>query len=214
MTKKKENSLNYKFQGTGLKGYELRSARKRFEDYCDKYHFESISDLQLLEELVYRESLQERYKKKILDIANKEGVKEENVVPTYVLKALDENLSKQLEIKDKLGLFNTNKGKDPLRHFKTLTKKFHKWMENNQASRTFSCPFCSKMIMLKIKTDSYDALKHPFFKDKILSNKHLWKLYKEGKITKLDVAKVLLGDEVTTSDYVDWLAEKIYKDSK
>ena len=67
------------------------------------------------------------------------------------------------------------------------------------------------MILLKIRTEAWEALKHPFFKDKILANKQLWLLYKKGKITKKDVSLVL----GTSEDYVDWLEEKIYKkDSK
>jgi len=38
--------------------------------------------------------------------------------------------------------------------------------------------------MLKIRTEAWEAQKHPFFKDRILANKHLVKLYKDKKITK------------------------------
>ncbi len=80
-------------------------------------------------------------------------------------------------------------------------------MEENQGSRILSCPHCSKTIMLKIRTKAWEALKHPFFQDKILGNKELWKVFKEGKITKEEQAKIL----GVTPQYIDWLEEKIFK---
>jgi hypothetical protein len=53
---------------------------------------------------------------------------------------------------------------------------------------------------------AWEAQKHPFFKDRILANPHLMHMFKEGKITKHDVAKVLM----TSLDYVDWLIKKVY----
>jgi len=63
--------------------------------------------------------------------------------------------------------------------------------------------------MLKIRTEAWEALKHPFFKDRILANKHLWKCYKEGKITKEDVAEIL----GCSPDYIEWLEKHLYKPS-
>jgi len=74
-----------------------------------------------------------------------------------------------------------------------------------------NCPHCSKMVMLKIRTEAYEAMKHPFFfKDRILSNAHLWDMYKENKITLLDVCKVLLGKECDSTAYGSWLERKIF----
>ena len=61
--------------------------------------------------------------------------------------------------------------------------------------------------MLKIRTEAWEALKHPFFQDKLLANRPLWKLYKDKKITKEDVANVL----GCSAQYIDWLEKKIYQ---
>jgi DNA-directed RNA polymerase subunit RPC12/RpoP len=82
-----------------------------------------------------------------------------------------------------------------------------KWREENQGSRSLQCPHCGKMVLLKIRTDIWESLKHPFFKDKILANTHLMEMYRIGKISKHDVAKVL----GTSVDYVAWLVKKIYQ---
>ena len=62
-----------------------------------------------------------------------------------------------------------------------------------------------RIILLRIRTDIWEAQKHPFFKDNRLYNKHLFKLLETDIITKEDVAKVLEVSE----DYVDWMVEKI-----
>jgi len=206
-----ENIGQYKFKGTGLNTSERNLARKRFNKYRTRYHIDNLSDLQLLEELVFAESLQERIKAKIGKLGKNKATGLPEVAPAHLQKLLSDNLEIILILKDKLGLFETKKDDDNYKKFKTLGKKFKIWLKENQGSRSFPCPHCQKEVMLKIKTDAWDALKHPFFEDRILANKHLWKLYKEGKIAKLDVAKVLLGEEVESTDYIDWLEEHIYR---
>ena len=60
VTENKENS-KYKFQGTGLSVAERNFAKKAFNKYLSTYSNPSYSELQLLEELVYRESLDDRH---------------------------------------------------------------------------------------------------------------------------------------------------------
>jgi len=198
---------NYKFTGTGLTTVEKRWGVKRFKEYQENYHIDSLSDLQLLEELVFREAIQERYKSKIEKLENATKKNENGeIVPKHILYALDENLKNIIEVKTRLGLFNQNQEQNEgFKALQTLQKKFEIWMEENQGSRELKCPHCKEMILLKIRIDKWDAIKHPFFKDKLLSNEHLLKLYKENKITKEDVAKVLN----CSPDYIDWIISKI-----
>ena len=192
------------FSGAGLTHNEKRRAERKFKKYKEIYHIESLSDLQLLESLVYRETLQERTKKQIEKDVNKEGVLKP--ASSRLMRIVNDNEEHILILKEKLGLFEDKKINDPFKHIQTLKKKFKKWREENQGSRTLICPHCSKMVILKIRTKAWEALKHPFFKDRILANVHLWKLFKEGKITRDDIAKVL----GCSSDYINWLEEKIY----
>ena len=199
------NKFNFKFEGTGLAKEEKKEAKKSFSSYRRQYSINNLSDLELLSELVFREALQNRYKRKIEDLSDEQ----KEVIPKYIIESLDSNLSEIIKIKEKLGLFEDKKKTDPFEKFNILRKKFFKWMEENQGSRILTCPHpeCGKTIMLKIRTKAWEALKHPFFKDKILANKELWKVYKEGKITKEEQAKIL----GVTPQYIDWLEEKIFK---
>lgn len=210
MSSKDNNLENYEFSGTGLTTKERNWAKKRFDSYQAHYHVEKFSELQLLESLVFREALQERYKEKLEKLAKNAKVKSADVVPTHIIRALDDNLKYILELKSRLGLDKQENVKDPYEIFRNLSKKFDIWKEENQASRELVCPHCGELVLLNIKTTEYEAKKHPFFKDKVLCNEHLWAIYKEGKITDLDVAKILLGKEVRTADYVKWLESKIY----
>ena len=202
----------FEFDSTGLTTKEKHWGEKRFSDYKDRYHIENFSDLQLLSELVFREALQRRYKKQAEKNSKSKTTSEDGgKVPTYILKTLDENLVKIIELKKELGLLQVEKGKDLYDYINQLKRKFQLWREENQGSRQVVCPFCSKLFFLMIRTDKYEAKKSPFFRDKILANKHLWFLYREGKITKEDVARVL----GTSPDYVDWLEQRIFsKDSE
>jgi len=212
------NKESYKFQGIGLNRIEKNKGKKKFEQYQHQYHITSLADLELLEDLVFREMLQIRYKQKIEDLeddikkASPKGTTNQNkgqIAPKSLTYALDTNLERILTLRDKLGMYEDKKQNDPFTYIQILKKKFELWKkEVGQASRSFPCPFCEKMIILNIRTDIYDAKKHPFFRDKTLYNQKLWEVYKKGKITKQEIADIL---NVHT-DYVDWLKKKIVKE--
>lgn len=195
-----------KFSGIGLNGIELRDANALFKEYLKQYSFTQLSDVQLLNELVYREILQDRFKKKIEKFEKKHKDKEGAIstIPPSMLESIDDNFDKILKIKESLGLLKDKSNEDSFTYIQKLKEKFKIWKDNNQASRTITCPECSKLIMLRIRTDIWEAQKHAFFKDKILYNEHLINLYKQGKITSEDVGKVL----GTTPEYTDWLIKK------
>lgn len=204
MKENKDNS-KYKFQGTGLSVAERNSAKKAFNKYLSTYPNPSYSDLQLLEELVYRETIHERYKKKIDELNKNETVKEKNIIPKYLLDFLNENLAQQITIKDKLGLFK-EKVEDEYKTFQILEKKFEVWEQNHIEERKVTCPFCSEIFFLNIRTTGYTENKLKLFKNKVLCNSTLWGIYQEKKITKEEFAEILN----VSKDYIDWLESKIY----
>ena len=59
------------------------------------------------------------------------------------------------------------------------------------------------MVLLKIRTDKYDAVKHPFFKDRILTNQAMMEDYLKGIITKEQIARYL----ECSVFYIDWVLE-------
>jgi len=180
-------------------------AKKLLRNYFDDYSIESIADKNTLQELIYLEVVQARFQERL----EQHYEEDSKAIPISLLNTIHENSEIITKLKDTLGLNRQkNLDKSPYDVLQHLLKRGKKWREENQASRTLKCPHCSEMILLKIKTDIWEAQGHPFFKDRVLYNKHLVKLYKAGKITKDDFAKVL----ETSVFYVDWLLEKIHKE--
>jgi DNA-directed RNA polymerase subunit RPC12/RpoP len=209
MDKNKDEKARYDYKGIGLDRTEKKHGQAKFDEYCSVYHITQFSDLQLLEELIYRELLQERIK---YDIENKQAKnkeeKKDSLVPKYMVEGMNQNLEQILALKEKLGLLANREGQEGYEYIEQLKEKFKIWKQENQ-DRSFACPHCSKMILLYQKPEAWELAKHPFFESKILGNKKLWELYKTKKLTKQEIAEVL-GCSIL---YIDWLSEKIYNKS-
>lgn len=197
----------YKYQGTGLTVKERNIGKKLFSAYIKTYpHLDKLSDLQLLEELVFLELIQERYKEKIGNLSRNKSVKEASVIPTQLHNSLSDNMEQILKLKERLGLFADKRSLDAYQHIRELEEKFDIWKANHPLERKVTCPFCSEIFFLNIRTDKYKESKSPFFKDKILANPELYDAYKKGEITKERYAKII----GTSEDFVDWLVENIF----
>jgi len=191
------------FDSTGLNKSEAYFGNKRFKEYQEKYTIESVSDLSLLQELVFLEIVQRRYREKIAKLGADKKV-ESSAVPSHIAEAMENNLKQMMSIQDRLGCFTEKKADDPFQYIQTLKKKYEKWMEENQLSRTYPCQHCGQMNLLKMRVDKFESIKHPFFKDKVLCNEGLIRLYRNGRLNKEEVASVL-GCHV---DYVVELIER------
>ena len=181
---------------------EIKRARILLDKYLTDYTIESVSDKNTLKEVIYLEIVQQRLQEKLNEYYSKDS----KAVPIQLVEIVHKNSEAILKLKASLGL---NKEKDQRSSIDVLSMmkvRFKQWLKQNQASRTLLCPHekCGQMIMLKMKTDVWEAQKHPFFKDRILGNVHLVKLYLDKIITKDDVAKIL----ETSNDYIDWLVDK------
>lgn len=175
-------------------------AKELLRKYLKDFSIESVSDKNLLRNLIYLEVFQ----KCRLQMAAEDIQKSTGSVPLQILDSIHRNLDKIVALKGQLGLIKGQKQQDAYNSFELLMKKAKIWRESNQASREALCPHCSKKILFKIRTEGWELAKHPFFKDRILGNEHIIHLYTNGVLNKEDVAKIF---EVS-KDYVDWLIEK------
>jgi len=205
---KLEQEAKYKADWVGLTKDEAKKANNLYKNYIDKYDVEKFSELEDLKSLVTNEVIKERYQKHLLE------KEEKNLIPHKTdIDSLNSIQNQVLTLKDKLGFLEDQGKDDYFKHHQIIKKKFKKWCKEHQVSRTLTCPHCSKMILLLMRTEHYDALEHPYFKDKTLFNEHAFQLLKEGKITKLDVAKIILGSATQSPDYVDFILDRIQKPS-
>lgn len=180
---------------------EIKLAKELEKKYLNEYNIETVSDKNLLYYLIYLEVL---HTAKLQKTANQFTASNDDL-PYGLLDSIHKNINQIIEIKEKLGLTRKEEvSNDAFKSLELLKKKFKIWAENNQASRTLICPHCSKMILLKIRTTAWEAQKHPFFKDRLLGNESLIRLYKEGRLNKEEIASIL----GTSADYADWLINK------
>ena len=205
-----------KFIGEGLTPGEKRWGSFRFQDYLSSYaHLNKLGNIQLLEELVWKEVIQERYKKQIGALGkvigqNTDGSDKIEPVSKGLQEAADEGLRIITEIKTKLGMFEDQKTTDAFKEFQLLKIKAAEYRKAHPLSFKCTCPFCARIFYLKRQTEHYEEFKSPFAEDKVLNNKPLFKLFKDGKLTKEDVADVL----GVSPDYIDWLDENVYGNKK
>lgn len=202
----------YKFIGKGLTQGEIRTARKRFQDYLDTYpHLHKMTYYGLLEDLIFHEYMNDRIKQKVEELSKaRKELDESAAIGSKTQKELDANMETQFKLKEKLGLFEDKSTLDAYKDFEELREDFKEFRRRNPNQFKVTCPSCAFIFFLKRRTDQYEELEAPWFKDKVLCNPELWKLYKEKKITAEDVANVL----GTSVDYIGWLQEKIFIESK
>lgn len=180
---------------------ERKFAKGLLDKYLADYTIETISDKNTLKDIIYLEVLQTRLEDKLNQFFD-EDLK---AIPLDLIELLHKNTDAISKLKATLGL---NKGKDKQNSFDALEhlkKRFKKWRDNNQASRTLKCPYCTKFILLKISTEAWEAMKHPFFKDTVIYNEHLFAHLNEQVVIDRDfIAKVL----TVSPDYVDFIINK------
>jgi len=197
--KTKSSKIDIEKLFTDLK--EKKLAKSLLGKYLQDYIVENISDRNILQQLIYLEVLQYRFQ----NDANKFH-KDAKATPSALVNQIHENLRMIMDLK-KLLDDRSGRKDDEIRTLNKLKKKFRIWLDENQGHRTMLCPHCAKMVLLRIKMDQWDPVKHPFFKDRILYNEHLMYLYKKDKITKDDIAKILNCSD----DFIDWVIQKVEK---
>jgi DNA-directed RNA polymerase subunit RPC12/RpoP len=184
---------------------EIKKAKALLKKYLQDFTPETISDIQTLSSVIFLEILNLRLQKLLNDLHTKSKTQ-----PLHMVETIHRNLKNIQELKAALGM--TREGqkteeKDVAKKIEEIKKQFKVWRSNNQGSRNIICPDCGQMIWLKIRTKAWEAQKHPFFKDRILHNSHLVKMFFDKKISKEDVAGIL----ECSPDYIDWLIDKWYR---
>jgi ribosomal protein L37AE/L43A len=180
---------------------EQKLAKELVAKYLDDYTIETISEKNTLKEIIYLEVVQARLQYKLNEFHDTN-----KALPTTLIQTIHQNSDAIIRLKATLGLNKSSqKTEDTFDVLEHLKKRFRRYRDENQASRTLICPHCMKSVLLKIKTDIWEAQKHPFFKDRILYNKKVMDLYKQGTITRQDVADIL----ECSADYANWVIDKI-----
>jgi len=201
--------MKYKYAGKGLTTKERNAGKKTFEELLKIYpHIYKLSDLQLLEHLVFLEALDSRYKEKVGQLSRNATIKDSGVIPVNIQKQISLNTDEILKLKEKLGLFEEKDKLDAYQKIDDIKKKFKKWEAEHLLERKVTCPFCCEPFVLHFRTEKYKAVKNTFYKNKILANPALWEAYKLKEITKERYAKII----GTSEDFIDWLGIHVFNE--
>lgn len=184
---------------------DKKLAKDLLARYLEDFSIDNIAEKNTLKQLIFLEVLQTNSLQKQMN----EIRKKTKGVPPNILDAIHKNAKEIKDLKSQLGIKKTEEQKsDAYKALESLQKKAERWRAENQGSRTLCCPHCGKFTLLRIRTDAWEAKKHPMFRDRILYNKHAFTLLKSKKISKLDVAKIL-DEDASSADYVDWILDKV-----
>lgn len=181
---------------------ERKIAKDLLQKYLNDYAIETISERNTLQEIIYLEVLQIRLQEKLNDFYEKDS----KALPLNVIEIVHKNSDAIIRLKTTLGLNKSKDKKNAYDVLEHLQRRFKIWLEQNQASRTIKCPHCSKFIFLKMRTEAWEAQKHPFFRDNMIYNKALFAKFGQNVMIDKDfIASVL---EVS-QDYADWVVNKV-----
>jgi len=196
----------YRFQGTGLTTEEKLWGEKRFSEYRSNYpHLHKMSDLLILEELIFQEALHERLKNKISPLAKFPAQGENTAITPQDQESFKESIDLQFKLKEKLGLFEDKKKLDAFKDFQDTEEKFKQYRKNNPDLFKVTCVKCAFPFYLKRRTINYEPSTGSWFKDKVLFNLPLFKKYlSQSPLTKKDMAEILGVSEY----YIDCVIEK------
>jgi len=201
----------YTFKGTGLTPDEIKSGQKRYDDYLASFpHLQkNCSNLQSLEEIVWMETIQERYKKQVGNsvIEDNTSDTDPSLAPSPSLqKSIQDGFNTIMILKAKLGMFAETKEVEEEDMVETLMTKCENYNKTHLDETLLTCPWCSDPFLLIRKMEEYDDKTMPFYEDLLLNNRTIFRIYKEGRITKEQVAEVL----GISTQYVEWLEKKVY----
>jgi len=190
---------------------EIKECEKSLAKYMSDYIPETVSDINILRSVIYLEIFNKKLQKKLDDF---EKVDNRSII--NINELILKNLEKILKLKESIGMTKDKKSTErgSLEEKISLWKKqFDLWLRNNAASRYRVCPHCGQDIMLRIRMDKWDLVKHPFFKDRILHNKTLMDAY----IKFINGKPVIADDNFISNvleaspDYLKWLTDRFYK---
>jgi len=180
------------------------TAKALLHRYLGEYEITSISDKNNLKELIRLEILQNRIHKTLDNVYDETN----GSISVQSLEQIQKINDGIIKLKGSLGLLKgKNDRKNAFDAFTNLKNRWKLWLENNQMSRVRKCPHCQEFIWFKMRTTSWELLKHPFFKDNMIYNKALFEKY-YGQTVTVDAQFIadVLG---TSTDFPGWVKERV-----
>lgn len=171
-------------------------AIKKYQQYAEKCTITNEAQRGKVKSIVLLEVQLSALLKEVNEI-RKDG---NRVLSPNLLSSIRELLTQLDKLKD--DVFGV-KDDSPFNVLMIMFKKFRYWLSRNQLSREVKCIHCSKPFLLHMRTDKYEAQKHPYLIDQLLGNEEMMNDYLQGKLTCEQMARYLN----CYVKYVDWYLE-------
>ena len=187
-----------------IKEEEKKFALDLLRKYTYEKQFESSSEKDTLNQLIYTEVIVERIKQHL----NKEF--EKDAYPLQMLEELRALNDQVLKYKEALKMDKEKEQSEWIEVWEILKKKALNYYEESRGENTLKCPYCQGIFHLLVRLENKDIIKSTWFKKSLLYNKKVFELYHDKKITK-DEAAEILGVSI---QYIDYLYENLFLKEK
>lgn len=170
--------------------------------YIDDYNLEHVSEQNAIQEVIFLEVVQRRLQDKL----NKAHDNDVNALPHDTLELLHKNGDAITKLKLSLGLAKTKDKLSSYDAFQHFQRRMRLWGQQNQASLTHKCPSCQGYIMFWLRNEVWDSRRHPYFRDNMIYNKHLFAHLGQTVTIDTDFIAAVLE---TSRDYIDWVLARV-----
>lgn len=201
---------------------EQSLAESRFKTYITNNELDSASDIDTLTSLIFNEIFESRIQNEL----NKQQ-KEGKYPSDKLIKSLVEVQDQKAKLKVKLGIDKKDEENDDLSAFQLLQKRVANHINENKNEFTiflgWECDKCGfkdqESYLLYKPIKDFKILKHPYFAGKYLFSYPIVKDVKDGKLSKQDATRYLMGagqgnaykpsdaDKEYCENYLDYLIE-------
>ncbi len=201
---------------------EKKLSETLFSNYLKHNELESNSDIDTLKSLVFNQIFEQRIQGELNKLKT-----DGKYPPDKLIKSLVEVQDQKAKLKVKLGIDKKDDETDDLSAFQLLQKRVAKHINENKNEFTiflgWECDRCGhkdqESYLLYKPIKDFKILKHPYFAGKYLFSYPIVKDVKDGKLSKQDATRYLMGagqgnaykpsdvDRQYCEDYLDYLIE-------
>ena len=167
---------------------DQEAAEIKFKSYIDSYDIESNNDIDTLRSLVFNEVLETKIQREIGE-QFQEGKNPGDRLTSQLLDLQNQ----KADLKIKLGIDKTEIRDTDLTYLQKLEKRMQNYINENRHEFTIACGCCGEMLLLNRRVKDFDSIKHPWFAGRWFFNLPLFKLVKDGIITKEQAWAVMCG---------------------
>lgn len=165
---------------------EKKFASELYKKYLKEFTFETSADKTTLSDLIYLEIIAYRQKKFLT-----QEYSLRQAVPANMVEEYRNTIKQIMDVKKSLGMVKDKTSDNFISTWEMLKKKVLVYFKNSAGTNIVRCPHCRQLFHMILRTELYTPEKLSWFKNTLLYNDDLLKLYHEKRVNEEEVAKIL-----------------------